>query len=155
MGMTFTLALTCMSTAYGMYLKKYLRHSCFDEVTELSVSVIWLWNYGEGEICANMKYIEDHLVPYSCCKIFVELSRVLSSFSLCSLPCTLSINASWSARGYTPDRLVVIEILRRVSHLNRAVKFVFCKNLAIWTCPAQRLLVQLTKNLYIVYFSFG
>jgi len=73
-GMTFTLVLTFMSTAYGMYLKKYLRCSCFDEVTELSVSVIWLWNYGEGEMCANMKYIEDHLVPYSCCKIFVELS---------------------------------------------------------------------------------
>ena len=74
MGMTFTLALTCVSTACGMYLKKYLRRSCFDEVTELSVSVIWLWDYGEGEMCANMKYIEDHLISYSSCKIFVELS---------------------------------------------------------------------------------
>lgn len=46
--MTFTLALTFTSlrTAYGVCLKKYLRCYCFDEVTELSVSVIWLWNYG-------------------------------------------------------------------------------------------------------------
>jgi membrane protein CcdC involved in cytochrome C biogenesis len=34
------LALIFMSTACGMYLKKYFRCSCFDEVTELSVSVI-------------------------------------------------------------------------------------------------------------------
>jgi hypothetical protein len=28
----------------------------------------------EGKMCGNMKYIEDHLIPYSCCRIFVELS---------------------------------------------------------------------------------
>lgn len=68
--MTFTLALIFMSTAYGVYLKKYLRCSCFGEVTELSVSVIWLWNYGgRGDVWQN-EYIEEHLIPYCCCKIF-------------------------------------------------------------------------------------
>jgi hypothetical protein len=30
---------------------------------------------GEREMGGNMKYIEDHLVPNSCCKISVDLSR--------------------------------------------------------------------------------
>jgi hypothetical protein len=45
---------------------------------------------GEGEMCGNMKYIEDHLVPYSCFKILVELSTESFPVSVCVLFLALS-----------------------------------------------------------------